>query len=460
MILSVVVLSALVGWSSERRNTIRRQPSPFFNRQPSRTISLQEWPIKSNLPLVIVDTSGKWIPDEPKIPVKLKILYDDSGGKNFVGSHKVHFEGTIGIEIRGKTSQMYPKKQYGFEVRDEKGNPRAVSLLGMPADSDWILHGPYSDKSLMRNFLAYEFSNRIGRYAVRTRYVEVFLNNTGDAKIKPRHYVGVYLLMERIKRGKDRVNVQALKPLHNKTPEITGGYIIKIDKTDFIDRLFATVYGTQFIHVYPKGDRITAAQRAWIRNYMNAFERTLNARNLNNSERGYAKYIDTASFIDHLIINELSRNIDGLRLSTYIYKDRNSKLEMGPVWDFNLSMGNADYADGWRPDGWIVNTIPVPFWWHRLLKDEAFARQFADRWRELRKDALATANIMSTIDKTAELLDEAQARNFQRWQILGQYVWPNPRPLLRSYEGEVKKLKSFLAARVKWIDRRIGSVGR
>jgi len=133
---------------------------------------------------------------------------------------------------------------------------------------------------------------------------------------------------------------------------------------------------------------------------------------------------------------------------------------MGPVWDFNLSMGNADYHEGWMPNSWIVYTIPVPFWWHRLLEDESFARQFADRWRALRKDTLATANIMATIDKTARLLDEAQARNFQKWSILGRYVWPNPRPFPRSYKGEVRRLKSFLAVRAKWIDGQIGSIGR
>ncbi len=450
LLLSVVVLFTLTGRSSNEG----RQHRSIIRRQPVRTTGLQEWPIKSNLPLVIVDTAGKWIPDEPKIPAKLKILYDDSGGRNFVGSPHVHFEGKIGIEVRGKTSQQYPKKQYGFKILNDKGEGLAVSLLGMPADSDWILHGPYSDKSLMRNFLAYEFSNRIGRYAVRTKFVEVFLNKTGDAEIQPRHYVGVYLLMEKIKRGKHRVDIQALEPSHNKEPEITGGYIIKIDKTDFDDSLFTSVYRTLFIHVYPNGDKITEAQKAWIKNYMNAFEKTLSSRNF-DLKHGYAKYIDTASFIDHLIINELFRNIDGLRISTFIHKERNGKLEMGPVWDFNLSMGNADYYNGWKPNGWIVYTTPVPFWWRRLLADENFARQFADRWHELRRDTLATANIMATIDGTAELLDEAQARNFQRWQILGRYVWPNPRPLPRSYEGEVKRLKKFLAGRAKWIEQSV-----
>ena len=137
-----------------------------------------------NLPIVIIDTFGKRIPDEPKIPARIKVIYNQSGGRNALNSEHVDFEGKIGIELRGKTSQHFPKKQYGVEIQDDNGNDKDVSLLQLPAESDWVLNGPYSDKTLMRNFLAYEFSNRIGRYASRTRFVEVFLNDNGDATIK------------------------------------------------------------------------------------------------------------------------------------------------------------------------------------------------------------------------------------------------------------------------------------
>ena len=411
----------------------------------------------SNLPIVIIDTFGKWIPDEPKIPARLKIIYDESGGRNALDSRHIDFEGRIQIEVRGKTSQMFPKQQYGFEIQDDDGNDRGASLLQLPAESDWVLNGPYSDKTLMRNYLAYAFSNRIGRYASRTKFVEVFLNDEGDVTIGERHYVGVYLLMEKIKRGQKRVDIQSLKPAQEKSSEISGGYILKIDKMDYHDAYFFTSYGTQLIHVYPKGGDITHAQKVWIQDYMNAFESVLAGKGFKDPKRGYAKYIDTDTFIDHFIINELFKNTDGFRNSTYMYKDRNGKLKMGPVWDFNLSMGNTVFYGGWETNSWLIYTNPVPFWWNRLLTDENFRQRLVKRWKTLRKKELATSKLLDEIDRTAEYLSESQKRNFQRWRVLGRRVFGNPGPYLRTYQQEVHQLKMWLQARLEWMDAHIES---
>ena len=143
----------------------------------------------------------------------------------------------------------------------------------------------------MRNYLAYEFSNRIGRYASRTKFVEMFLNDRGDATIGNRHYVGVYLLIEKIKRGKNRVDIQPLKPADS-----TGGYILKIDKMDRYETYFSTRYGTRLFHVYPKGYEMSDAQKAWIQNYMSEFEAALAGKDFKDPERGYAKDIDIDAF--------------------------------------------------------------------------------------------------------------------------------------------------------------------
>ncbi len=405
----------------------------------------------SNLPLIIIDTFGKWIPDDPKIPARIKIVY------NTLDSRNVDFEGKIGIEVRGKTSQMFPKQQYGFEIQDDSGNDRDVSLLGLPAESDWVLNGPYSDKTLMRNYLAYEFSNRIGRYASRTKFVEVFLNDSRDTRIGGKHYVGVYLLMEKIKRGKKRVNISSLKPTQNNPSEITGGYILKIDKIDWYDTYFSTRYGTQLIHVYPKGREMSPAQKVWIREYMNAFESALVGKDFADPKRGYAKYIDVDSFIDHFIINELFKNTDGFRNSTYMYKDRDAKLKMGPVWDFNLSMGNTVFYGGWETDSWLIDTNPVPFWWTRLLADKNFKQRLVKRWQTLRKNELATAKLLNEIDRTAGYLFEARRRNFQKWRVLGYRIFGNPGPYFSTYEQEVEQLKRWLQARLTWMDSNINA---
>ena len=406
----------------------------------------------SNLPIVIIDTSGEWIRDEPKIPASMKIIYDESGGRNTLNSQHTNFMGKIGIELRGKTSLGFPKKQYGVEIQDDQGNDKDVSLLQLPAESDWVLNGPYADKTLMRNYLAYEFSNRIGRYASKTKFVEMFLNDSGDTTIGDKHYVGVYLLIEKIKRGKNRVDIKPLKPADN-----TGGYILKIDKMDWYETYFSTRYGTRLFHVYPKGHEMSDAQKAWIQNYMSEFEAALVGKDFKDPEHGYAKYIDIDAFIDHFIINELFRNIDGFRNSTYMYKDRDGKLTMGPVWDFNLSMGNAFFNEGWKTDGWLIYTNPVPFWWDKLLKDKNFRQKLAKRWQALRRDELATSKLLDEINRTAEYLSEAQKRNFQRWQVLGRSVFADPGPGPPTYEQVVVEVKTWLQARLKWIDKHIES---
>lgn len=430
-----------------------RQP----NQPPKISNLARTEAFTSNLPIVIIDTSGVWIRDEPKIPASMKIIYDESGGRNTLNSQHIDFEGKIGIELRGKTSLGFPKKQYGVEIQDDDGNDKDASLLQLPAESDWVLNGPYWDKTLMRNYLAYEFSNRIGRYASRTKFVEVFLNERGDATIADKHYVGVYLLIEKIKRGKDRVDIKSLKPAN-----ITGGYILKIDKMDRYETYFF-IRSARLFYVYPKGYEMSAAQKAWIQNYMREFEAALAGKDFKDPERGYAKYIDTDAFIDHFIINELFRNIDGFRNSTYMYKDRDSKLTMGPIWDFNLSMGNASFNQGWKTDGWLIYTNPVPFWWDRLLQDKNFTQKLAKRWHALRKDVLATSKLLDAIDQTAEYLSEAQQRDYQRWtshghNAFGSRLVANRGPLV--YEQEVQQIKRWLQARLKWMDTHIASPRR
>ena len=438
----------------ESRGAVRaRQGS--YSRPIASTPVRGPWKHKSNLPLVIIDTHGRWIPDEPKMPAQMKIIYDESGGPNSLDSSHIHFEGKIGIELRGKTSHGFPKRQYGFEFQDKRGNDKDVSIFGLPAESDWILHGPYSDKTLMRNYLAFEFSNRIGRYASRTKFVELFVNDRRNKTIQAKHYVGVYLLLEKIKRGKDRVDIKSLNPTHNKTPEITGGYIIKIDKIDHNDTYFYTRRGTQLIHVYPKGREISHAQKIWIRNYLDKFESVLAGPDFKDPEKGYAKYIDIDAFIDHFIINELFKNTDGFRFSAYMYIDRNGRLVAGPVWDFNLSMGNTVFHNSWTTYDWLIYTNPVPFWWHRLVSDEKFKSKLVKRWKELRQNELATSEIIDEVDRTVEFLSDAQKRNFQRWRVLGRILFGNRGPEYPTYEQEVGKMKIWLKTRIKWMDKNI-----
>ena len=165
------------------------------------------WGFESTLPLVVLDASGETIPDEPKIPARMRI-YHGAGDLNRLGVSPLQFESAIAIEVRGRSSQLYPKKQYALKLRDSEGSSRSASLLGMPADADWILYGPYRDRSLIRNFLAYRISNTLGRYAVRTRFVELFLASEDGRVTAAGDHKGMYLLTERIEQGEHRVDLK------------------------------------------------------------------------------------------------------------------------------------------------------------------------------------------------------------------------------------------------------------
>jgi len=422
----------------------------------------------SNLPLVIIDSFGQSIPHEQKVPVSARFI--DAKGARSTLAGPADFAGRGDLNVRGRSSLRYPKHSYHLQTKDETHHPLNVALLGFPKESDWILYAPYPDKTLMRDVLAYELSNRIGRYASRTRFVEVFVNESGG-RLAQRHYQGVYVLEEKIKRGENRVDIRKLRPEDNTEPNIAGGYIIKKDHTDqgkMQEGVFSLLgpfppatppgfhssQGNPFFYVEPKAEEITAQQKAWLRRYINTFERVLSGDHFDDPKTGYAAYIDPDSFIDHHLLVELTKNIDGFRFSTFYYMDRGGKLGMGPIWDWNLSFGNANGKEGWIPEGWYWPQLDDQqySWFRRLFEDPDFAQNYTDRWGELRTNQFAIANIHARIDQMAELLDEAQARNYRRWRILGQNVGPNTY-VGRTFSDEVNWMKRWIQTRIEWIDR-------
>ena len=258
--------------------------------------------------------------------------------------------------------------------------------------------------------------------------------------------------MEKIKRGAQRVNVQPLSG--DSEPGVTGGWILKMDKGS--DPFFTTARGTKILYVYPDGDSLSAAQKGWVTHYVDSFEAALEAPGTN-----YAVYIDVRSFVDYFLVNEVMKNIDAYRISTYMHKDRDSGLAMGPVWDFDLSSTTVARFGGERPDGWVIlqdfslDAWKPPFWWKKLLSDESFVQQLISRWRSLRRDALQLSNLFDLIDGWTALLDEAQARNYQRWAgVLDMRLGSEP-VAFPTYAGEVEEFRAFLEARVNWIDENI-----
>lgn len=320
----------------------------------------------------------------------------------------------------------------------------------------------------MRNVLIYELSRDLGRYASRTKFVDLKLNSSSK---------GTYVFMEKLKRDANRIDINKLKDTENSGEDLTGGYIIKIDKdNDYQNNSFeskisprnATAGQTiKFVYDTPKPNEITAQQKTYIQNYIHEFEEVLNSDNFKDPNIGYQKYINVDSFVDFFLLNEISNNVDGYRLSTWLVKDKNEKLAMGPIWDFNLAFGNADYCSGGETNVWAYRFNNrcngdfwlIPFWWERLMEDPNFRNKIKTRWNELKTTHLSANNMISKVDKYQELLSKSGSakKNFELWNVLGMYVWSN-KFIGNTWEEEINYLKDWINNRYTWLDTNINSL--
>ena len=415
----------------------------------------------SNLPIIIIETYGQTVQysgnPEYKRSSVVVVEPNNTSGRAAINS-PCDFSGRSGFRVRGRSSSfLWPKMQYALEIWDQHDDDKSVSMLGFPPESDWILLGPYSDKTLMRTVLPYQWSNEIGRYAVRTQFVEMFLD-TDDRYLSYDDYLGIYVFMEKIKRDENRVDIKELAPAHNDEPEITGGYILRKDWAE--SPHFNTVTGMKLEYREPKTEEITGPQKEYIKGYIDDFETVLYGREFKNPVDGYVKYIDVDSFIDHHLMTEMPKNGDGYYHSTFMFKDRGGKLELGPIWDYNLSMGNFGSGALANPLGWyypVRSENGTHKWFIRLFEDLEFRLKTADRWFDLRENIFSNSKLLADIDRYALLLDEAQVRNFERWDTLGQQIDYNP-PGWRdrdTYQKEVDWLKTWLEDRLAWMDQAI-----
>ncbi|MBL7950574.1 MAG: CotH kinase family protein [Flavobacteriales bacterium] len=413
-----------------------------------------------DLPLLVINTNGQSIPADEKITGTMGIV-DNGPALNHADDPFNGYDGYIGIELRGNSSlSMSPKKSFDMELRDFDGADLPVGILGMPAEADWVLSANYFDKSFLNNALTFHLARQMGRYAPRTRHVEVIING---------EYQGVYVLMERIKQGPDRVDVAHLRPWDIAGDDVTGGYILSVDRNESGPDGFTSAFPAEngqnnFLRYrYPRPDDIVAEQSAYIQAFVDSFETALDGAQFLDPVNGYRAFADASSFMDLLLINEISRNVDGYRLSSYLYKDKNSnggRLHAGPAWDYDIAWGNADYCEGSAIDGWSYDFgdvcggdgAQVPFWWKRMLQDPQFVAELRCRWNDLRGGVLSPPNIDHFCDSVAALLSTAQVRNFTIWPTLGTYVWPNPSPIPSTYAGEVDELKDWAAQRWSWVN--------
>jgi hypothetical protein len=333
---------------------------------------------------------------------------------------------------------------------------RDTSLLGLPTEHDWILYAPYSEKTHIHNPLTYQLMQNMGWYAPRCRYVELFINGS---------YQGIYVLMEKIKRDKKRVDVSKMLPTSLTGDAVTGGYIVKVDKITGAPAWdWYTPSGGVYMQTeYPKYSDLLPAQLAYIKAYVDSFDNALFGPSFTDPVLGYRRFINVPSFIDEFIIYELSNNIDGYRLSAFFNKDKASKcgkLAYEPSWDFNLAYGNGDYCNGDTYAGWQLfsgcGTDGSGHWVNKMTTDPWFANQLHCRWNDLRAGALSNAKVMGTIDSIYQLLtiNNAANRDSAMYNVLGTYVWPNSSyySVPNDYKEVVDSMKSWLTNRLAWMD--------
>ncbi|MCS7090320.1 MAG: lamin tail domain-containing protein [Limisphaera sp.] len=391
-----------------------------------------------------------------------------------------------GVNVRGSSTAWLPQKSFAVEIWDEFNEDREVELLELPAESDWVLYAQNQyDPSFLHNPLAHAWGRMLGRYSPRTRFAEAFVNTSGGLiqfnQPAGGDYHGLYTVLEKIKRNDARVNIARLESGVTQAPEVTGGYILKIDRADADERTFYDPYlETSIVYVDPPGLEMATAARAaqaqYIQNYLLGFGAALTGTHWTNPVSGYAAWIDVASWIDHHILNVLALNVDALRLSAYFFKDREKPMEMGPLWDFDRAMGTS--ADGdlraFNPRSWMgsaglgggsdygtdffnnANVFPNG-WYRRLFRDPDFWQAWIDRWQTLRRGPFQTTNLFQSVDELATQIIPVHSRHIQRW--------PDSRPrsgsvssagyshvFTGSYAGEVAFLKRWLSDRVHFLD--------
>jgi len=420
----------------------------------------------SSLPIFIITTGGKDIPSGDKITADLGVINHDKGLLNYVTDPFNEYSGKIGIEIRGHSSQGFPKKQYGMELRDGSGNSVNASLLGMPEESDWVLNASFTDKTFLRNVLAYRLGNEMGRYASRTQFFELVLNG---------EYMGLYVLQEKVKRDKARVNIKKLEAADISGDALTGGYIMKIDRIDAGDKYFNSYFPSvypkipsqpspiSYIHVYPNSAKIVQVQQDYIKNYVTQFEKALSRSTYLDPFLGYYDFVDMDALVDYFLVSEFVKTVDAYRLSAYFYKNRDSeggKMVFGPMWDYDISFGLADYANAWMSSGWEAEINPYegiwssPFWVKKIFADPVFKNRFAKRWIELRQTVFNLTKIMTYIDQNVLNIKSARERNFIRWPMLGVYQWPEYF-VGQTYEDEILYFKGWIIRRYNWMDAQL-----
>lgn len=411
------------GWEPEKPE------EPVDPPKPPYIDPLHDKAIPSNfrIPTVHITTEGGKPIDSKDNYVNATFRFEDPS-RFYTDEESLELTGRI--KGRGNTTWGMPKKPYRIKL-DEKAH-----VFSRWGNKDWILLANYSDKTLLRNIMAMEISRICGMsWTPMMLSVEVYVNG---------QYQGVYAFSDHKEIAGHRVNIEVATET-----DLEGGYYLELEEAMDEPVCFKTVWDTPVMFHEPEYP--TEAQQKYVREWFNGFEHALE-RVQGEHDDAYRSYIDVPSFINYYIIQEITKNPDGnVRKSTYLTKEKGKPLEMYHVWDFDITLGNCDYTDFEKPEGWQMRYVK---WYNQLFFDPAFKKAVVDRWNELYPTLLT--QVPAFLDRQRALMAGAEARNFDRWQILGVKVWPNYY-YYPTYEQEYAFLKEFYEARLAWLNDRINA---
>ncbi|MBL6276593.1 CotH kinase family protein [Micromonospora fiedleri] len=413
-----------------------------------------------DLPVILIDSYGAGRPQRDYFDAATMIFEPGGGSTSLAAAPTVATR--AGFRLRGQSSSSFDKTPYRIEFWDNDDDDADYPVLGMPADSDWVLRGPFTDKALIREAFVYDLGREMGLPAPRYAFAEFYLN-TDAGPVGADDYMGVYMIVETIKNSKNRLDLKQLRADDRTLPRITGGYIFKFEWMAAEEPTLpctgpaATCWN--YLEVADPSP-LQPEQRDWLRNHIQEFHNVLRAPNFADPTTGYRAYIDVDSFIDQLIVNELSREMDSYVRSAYFYKDRDTKIFAGPLWDYDLSFGVGGYFANDQTSGWQHQQGRQPLandWFTQLLRDPAFVNQVRLRWQTLRRGPLSDAALQSRLNALSAPLTNAAQRNFQRWPNLStRMIGPFITPTAPTWQGQVQYLRDWMLRRAAWLDSTAG----
>lgn len=378
--------------------------------------------------------------------------------------------GNTDIRGRGNSTWNWVKKPYRLRLAN------ATELLGMPANRHWALLANYADKTLVRNDVTFRLAEKLGmEYTPRSRHLEIYLNG---------EYQGLYQLTEHIRTGSHRVNIDEMSESDNFGDALTGGYLMEVDfrmnnnycagnfwdancefdltNWSFINKARQTTfcidssYGMEPVCIDTPDsllDPSWSAQRQYITQYITDFETALFGSNFTDPQTGYAAFVDVDSVINYYIVNEFVKNPDGAITSFWLYKKRNDKIIFGPVWDFDLSLGNAGYDDLEKTSGWQTRKGP---WFDRLFQDPAFKTRLTTRWNQAKHDGVF-ADFFAYAEARIQWLELQQQRNYRVWSVtdFDPFIEHGKNGGTGSYAAEAAEMLRWQRERFEWMDAQL-----